>query len=233
MSYDGECVSVIGTNFLDPITTLLERLESLNPSGPNELQASPPENGYSIALILLTVLMVESAIGRTQYVRKEKPNNSVEFLRSTYPRCGFVNDIEELFVVRDVIAHNHIWEAAFTVSDEANMKLVSANLRQGGDKKFRGVVKITKRKTSRLGLNVFPTRINRVDAVTVVKKATEFLLFLEKQDRRYFYLSPNTVWYRGKHVRFTKLIAQIIKFLSFPSQLRRLCNRSVAKFNAR
>ena len=104
-------VSVIGISFVHPITTLLEALESFDPKGPNELQASPFENGYSVAVIVLTVLMLESAVGRTQYVRNEKSENPVKFIRSTYPDSGFADEIEELFVIRDVIAHNHIWVA--------------------------------------------------------------------------------------------------------------------------
>ena len=66
-------VSIIGFNYLEPICSLLEKLESLDSRGPNEVQASQLENGYSAAIIVITVFLVESAIGRTQYDLGETP----------------------------------------------------------------------------------------------------------------------------------------------------------------
>jgi hypothetical protein len=39
-----------------------------------------------------------------------------------------VDSLEELFVVRDAIAHNHVWEAQYSWDDQNEMKLVSAVL---------------------------------------------------------------------------------------------------------
>jgi hypothetical protein len=156
--------------------------------------------------------MLESAIGRTQYVRGEKPpKKPVNFIRTTYPASGFADRIEELFVARDAIAHNHIWEAKITWGDDYGMKLVSAELRDGygDDKKFQRVIDATTRTTKLLGINLFPTRICRADAVAVLKTAIDFLLFLENEDRRYFYFSPHYVKFRGDLRLFTELVASL------------------------
>ena len=134
----------------------------------------------------------------------------MNFVRTTYPISGFVDKIEELFVVRDVIAHNHVWEAQFQWDDEGGLKLMSTQLRQGyGDTKFRRVIDGSTRKTRRLDLNVFPTRICRVDAIAVLKVAVDFLLFLENEDRRYFYISPVSVEYHGHHISFVDLVSSL------------------------
>ena len=87
-----EYVSIIGLSYLRPITKLLEELESFGPKGPNEVQASPTENGYSASVIILTVLLVESAIARTQYIRGDKPaKKPLDFVRAAYPNSGFVD----------------------------------------------------------------------------------------------------------------------------------------------
>jgi hypothetical protein len=204
-------VSVIGINYLHPLSSLLESLESLNPKGPNEVQASPLENGYSVAIIVLAVLLLESAINRTQYVRGEKPpKKPVNFVRATYPTSAFGDKLEELFVVRDVIVHNHLWEAQITWDEQMTMGLVSANREEGyGDKKFDKVLNPAERKTRQLGLNLFPTRICRTDAVLVLKNVVEFLLFLENGDRRYIYISPQPVKFKGNMVNFTDLVASL------------------------
>ncbi len=203
-----EYVSIIGSNYLRPITTLLEILESLDSKGPNEVQASAVENGYSAAIIILMVLLVESAVARAQYIRHETPpKGPLDFVRAIYPDSGFVDKLEELFVVRDAIAHNHVWETKFSWDDEVGMKLISAGLKKGyGDRKFRKVHDKSARKTAQLGINLFPTRICRQDARVVLKNAVEFLMFLENQDRRYVYISPQYVKFRGSFIPFVELV---------------------------
>lgn len=207
-----EYVSVLALSYLHPISSLLEALESLDLKGPNEVQASSLENGYAVSIIILAVLLLESAILRTQYIRGERPSKKpvVDFVRSAYPVTGLADDLEELFVVRDVIAHNHLWETQFVWDEQAGMKLVSTKLREGsGDKKFNKVLNPKERKTRQLGVNLFPTRICRADAAIVLKKVMEFLLFLEGKDRRYIYISPQPVKIGGKIVLFTELIANL------------------------
>ncbi len=175
------------------------------------MQAATVENGYSAAIIVLTVLLVESAIARTQFLlRGNGPKKPLDFVRSTYGGTCFVDKLEELFVVRDVIAHNHVWEAQFIWDDQVGMKLISAALKEGyGDKKYAKVLDATTRKTRRLGINLFPTRICREDARTVLKNAVEFLKFLEGLDRRYVYLSPQCVKFRGKRIPFVDVVADL------------------------
>ena len=65
-------VSIVASNFVFPIVSLFESLDSLGTHAPNEVQTSPLENGYSLAIITLTVLLIESAISRTQYMMKRQ-----------------------------------------------------------------------------------------------------------------------------------------------------------------
>lgn len=203
-------VSVIGVSYLFPITALLEELDALKTKNPNEVQASTFENGYSAAIIVLTVLLLESAISRTQYVNGETPpRKPLDFVGVTYPDSGFSNKLEELFVLRDVIAHNHLWEAKFYWDENLKMRLVSANIVKGyGDKKFSKVMNPNSRTTRLLNLNLFPTRICYTDTLIVLKNAVDFLLFLENQDRNYIYLSPQYVMYKGHLRPFIKIVSE-------------------------
>src|SRR3989344_848989 len=101
-------VSVIGTSYLFPIASLLDALLDLDPSGANEVQTSSKENGYSVAIIVLAVLMVESFVNRAQYLSPQAPrsHNPFEFVRFRYPHSEWADKVRELSVVRDVIAHN-------------------------------------------------------------------------------------------------------------------------------
>lgn len=103
-------VSIVASNFVFPIVSLFESLDSLGTHAPNEVQTSPLENGYSLAIITLTVLLIESAISRTQYMMKiTPPQKAIGFIKQNFP--DFSPEVEELFVIRDTIAHNHVWEA--------------------------------------------------------------------------------------------------------------------------
>ena len=41
-------VSIVASNFIFPIVNLIEALDGVGKHTPNEVQASPMENGYSI-----------------------------------------------------------------------------------------------------------------------------------------------------------------------------------------
>src|SRR3989344_2733971 len=203
-------VSVIGSSYLFPIASLLDALLDLDTGGGNEVQASSKENGYSVAIIVIAFLMIESAVNRAQYLRKVlKPHNPYNFVRTCYPQSEWAEKVRELSVLRDVIAHNHLWEAHFTWDDEAGMKLVGKPQRQEGygDGKFDEVVDTDSRLTKILGLNVFPTRINYSDVKTVLKTTVDFLLFLKDQDRRILgNIASERVRHRGKLEPFFEIV---------------------------
>ena len=194
-------VSVLFVNLLQPTFDLFGLLEQSDPQGPNEVQAGSLENGYAVSVAVLAALIVESAVNRTRYVRDEHQRESaVDTLR----RLGagdLASDTEEVFVLRDAIAHNHIWTAATRWDDKSGMALDAAEqLSAYGDQKFRRVVDPVTRLTRRLQLDVFPSRIHRATAVAVLKKAVEVLRFLEALDRRYVYLSQPWHVARGKQL---------------------------------
>lgn len=203
-------VSIVASNFVFPIISLFESLDSLDRHPPNEVQASPLENGYSLAIITLTVLMVESAVSRTQYMMKlAPPQKALEFIKREFPNDLFER-VEELFVVRDTIAHNHVWEANVYWDEDGKLRLVDAQRVKGyGDKKFEKVVDGNTRITKILGLNVFPNRICRSDAVTVLRTAFEFLSAVERKSHNYFSVSALIVKYKGAVIYFEKFMSQI------------------------
>jgi len=203
-------VSIVASNFVFSIVSLIEALDTVGKHAPNEVQASPFENEYSLAIITLTVLMVESAISRTQYMMKiSPPQKALEFIMQEFPNDLF-QKVEELFVIRDTIAHNHVWEANIYWDENAKLKLVDAQLVKGyGDKKFGKAVDNITRKTKLLRLNVFPNRICRSDAITVLKNAVDFLLSVESKSHNYFSVDALIVKYKGVVIPFKKFISEL------------------------
>jgi hypothetical protein len=205
--YTSGYLSIIGVNFLHPIGVLLDELFSLEPRDPNEVQSSPLENGYSISLIMLTVLMVESFIRRIQFIcEKEEIRSPLQFIRQVFPDYEKIDEVEELFVVRDVIAHNHVWGCQILWDANGKMKFKSIDKRLGGDKKFDRVIDMKNRKTRCLDLNLFPTRINREDVSVVLNKALDLLLYLEEMNRNYVYISPQFLMIKRNPVLFVDYV---------------------------
>ena len=152
-------ISIIGVNYLQPIATLIEARSSFQTEKPNEVQAARWDNGFSTSLIILNVLMVESIINRIKYLVKEDPSSkALDFVKKTDWAQPFYDSLLEIFVVRDVIAHNHIWEAVIYWDENFDMKLDEAHIIDGyGDRKFREVANHNTRQTTKLHLNLFPT----------------------------------------------------------------------------
>jgi hypothetical protein len=208
-------ISIIGSSYLYPITSLIEILQPLEPKGSNDLQTSAYENGYAVSIIILTVLLVESIVAKVQKDKSVNPaeiaRNPVKFIVETYPDSDFAHKFHELFVVRDVIAHNHVWEAEFVSDSEGNMELVGdPTLQLGyGDKKYRNTHDILTKQTKLLRINLYPTRICYSDVLIVLKTTVDFLLFLEKESRSYIYLSNQRVTCKGERILFVDLIRNL------------------------
>jgi hypothetical protein len=103
-------VSTIGFQLIQPMLDLIEELGDGKVGYPNEVQTSVWENGYSAAIVVLSALILESAANRIRYLRKDTGGKPApDYLR------GLLGDdlgarIDEVFVARDVVAHNHMWE---------------------------------------------------------------------------------------------------------------------------
>lgn len=204
-------VSVLFANLLQPIVDLFDLMEQKEPKGPNEVQASKAETGYAASIAVLTVLVIESVCNRVRYVRGAPESTAVQTLKKlpapdTLPheeaedwcarRDGLADDVEELFVLRDVIAHNHLWDAIVAEDAAKGLTLVSAIKRPGyGDGKFDRTVDLPTRQTRRLHLDVFPNRIHRQTAVVALHKCVEVLRFLEDHDIKLVGATdPHIVW---------------------------------------
>ena len=133
------------------------------------------------------------------------------FMQRKFPEFKKITELEELFVIRDSIVHNHIWEANFKWDDEAGMKLLAAELWEGsGDKKLKKVIDENSRKTKLLGLNLFPTRISTADVVIVLREALSILLFIEENGSRLINTSNQFMKFRGRLVSFQELVEYFI-----------------------
>jgi len=204
-------VSVVGHSLIQPILDLVENLESKPPVRPNEVQTGQRENGYSLAIIVLSAILFESVLNRTAYVRGEE-RSGPDYFKEISPDKNTAAEVEEIFAVRNVIAHNHLWEATTTWSErDDGLKFAEPPiLREGyGDKRHVVIIDSKTRKSRLLGINMFPPRIWRRDAYIVMKTVAKGIGVIESMDRRYFYLSPNHFWFQKRTVTFSEVMGQL------------------------
>lgn len=204
-------VSIIGDAYIEPVCALLEKLLSARPQGANDLQASPRENGYSASIVLLSVVCLESILRRAMFVRGvgQQETTPLAFFEKEFSDSGLAAECRELFVLRDVVAHNHLWEAEHLWDDE--LTVLHASLLPGsGDKKYKNSIDWSTRRTKHLGLNLFPTRIHLSDVKTVLRVVVQILQYLHRVDLS-IQSVPGIHWvrYGGQGIYFADLVRDL------------------------
>lgn len=209
-------VSSISLGIFDSVFILVEKLEKLPISVPNEVQASATENGLSCGIISLSIIILEAALNRTRYVRNDRTKGgSSEYFKKICPDPELPKDVEEMFAVRDAIVHNHLWKADIYWDTNYNLKfktkpkILNYDDKPYGNKRFRRVLNLKTRTTHRLNLNLFPNRIWRRDAYIILETCYKAFLLLENMDRRYFYFSHLPFEYKGNQITLEYLIREL------------------------
>jgi hypothetical protein len=190
--------SLIGAYFY-AITHLLSELKQTQPLKPNQVQTGIGENGLACGIVTLSVFCLEATLNRVRNERGDTADRTSEdfisntkYVKLVLGDSKLADYSEELFAIRDTIAHNHIWSAEIDWNGESGtMQFVDEpQLVAGyGDNRFHRVTNPETRKTNRLGLNVFPNRIWRRDAFIVFKTLFLLLKAFENANRNYVYFS--------------------------------------------
>lgn len=210
-----DLVSIVGSSYFQPIAELFSNLRQRLPEGgTNAVQTSSTENGYAASICILSVVCFESYLMRVRYINRQHAatceRTALDFLQKMYPQFPDLSKITEVFILRDVLAHNHLWELEVSWNDELKMLLHNATKDQGsGDNKYRRCVDMQSRTTKALGLNVVPIRVNRTDARKVLATVWDGLLFLERENRNQCSVSRLGVWLEGRSMKFGDFVSLV------------------------
>lgn len=206
-----EIVTIIGSSYFEPISLLLERLRD---SYENNNSVGVKQNGYAASACLLSVVCLESYVMRCRYINsasgddlKSTPVN--KYIKKLYCDFPHFDKTTELFVIRDVLAHNHLLNLPISRNNEGEFKIEETVRISTGDKKFSDSVHLEKEQTKILGINTNPINIGYKDASIVLKAVWEILLFLENKDKNQCYVSHLWVKHKGTQILFGKLIESL------------------------
>jgi hypothetical protein len=210
-----QIISVIGTQFYQPIADLISKLVARPYQKPDRVGSNYYEGGYSAAVILLLAASVESLIQRDRYFYRtanpaSKPSNLVgEYSKVIlrYRRHGY---LEEVFEVRNSIAHNHIWEIEFATPPAGGRQHKRSQV-VSGTHRLSAVPPLTTRipRTQRLRLNLQPGRLDRTDVAKVLDASLHFLAHLSKRGQRPISLTTEIVAFKGKRLPFSNLLSEL------------------------
>jgi len=208
-------ISVIGTQFYQPIADLISKLIVHPYSKPDRVGSNYYEGGYAASVILLLAASVESLIQRDRYFYRianpgSKASNVVgEYAKAIlkYRRHGYLG---ELFEVRNSIAHNHIWEIEFAIPPAGGRQHKRSQV-VSGTHRLSEVPPPTTRipRTQRLRLNLQPGRLDRTDVAKAFSACLHFLTYLSKRGQRPISLTTETVAFKGKRLPFSSLLLEV------------------------
>lgn len=242
-------VTVIGANYIEQIVPdLLEKSFDTyrkKDFSKRNFQVSVHENAYSTSAIVLTVLGIEAYRNRIYYLERKKVTKSVPndisciFAQkdSTFPKQGFEAVLAEVFVIRDVIVHNHIYELEVVSDDNWDMVSHRQKLLEGygDDKKYQKFVNNRTRKTKNLGLNVQPGKIGFEDLFKVLVVFDLFIgistkLFANNYVPFHFTRNINGKWEDNFSKYLTQFYIQITN-TAYQKSLKKLLDQMKRSFD--
>lgn len=210
-----DIISVVGTSYLQPIADLLEKLlkrpiERQGPAGTGH-----HENGYSAAIIVLLVTVLESYTARLRFLRGEEEaggNLSTPALLAAYfSALPTKDELIEVFLCRNVLAHNHIWHLDVSTYSQFRSPTLATPAELGfqTNKHYDQVVDVAARQTRTLQLNVNPIAVDRSDVRKVFEVVWSTLQFMSSQNYGHTPLAGTSVRFRGKRRQFGDLRQEI------------------------
>lgn len=190
-------ITCTAPNFKQPIADQVTALLKRDPGN--------VDRDYIYTMILLSVAKFESYMVRARFLSlpkgkthlvgqsvhrtvDEKKKSGFDIFKELFPRCGQrrLGKLKEVFVLRDVLTHNHLWE---WFDDEQGNRVVTRRL-FGWDTKYKDVVSDSGLpklagdiRTKALGLPVVPGEQTRSTAKTCFAAIWDALAFASKRMR--------------------------------------------------
>lgn len=210
-----DVITVVGSAYFQPIADLIDKLlkrpqPPAFPSGSGER-----ENGYSVALLVLLVAVLESYTSRLRFVRSADGvagSLAIPALLAEYfPSLPTKEELVEVFLARNAVAHNHLWHLDVSDFKDAGSPTLANPTELGfqTNQHYERVVDFETRRTRKVGINISPTAVDRTDVRKVFEVVWKTLTFMNAQDFSHTPLAGRTVGYRGKYRQFEELIAEL------------------------
>lgn len=208
-AHQDSIISVIGTQYFQPIADLLSSFLKRNPPKSDVVSSGYFEGAYVVSIFLLLVAVVESMAARDRYFNKNSPAKKhatiPEYMKEIYRYRGYAR-LSELYVVRDAIFHNHVWKLDYLTYESGNRKLLSANrVSWSGNDRLTKRLNLSTRRTKLLRLNTIPSRMDRKDLLKAFDVTISVLQFLEQRGSSPVPILQRVVTFQSSKIPFSEL----------------------------
>lgn len=214
MKIQDQQVSVLGSHYFGPTAKLIDELRAL--PKPHFKDDLPParEAGLAASICILITVAFESWVRKLILLAdRDKANERLHpllFLSTAYPAFPSLSAMYEVFVLRDLLVHNHIWEIDLGGDDAYDMAIRSANRTPGvEDYKYKNYVDASTARTKHLGLHVIPTQVGRMDASLVVRTVWDSLLWLQANTGLLMMVDHHPLVRNSKKVYFATYVTEL------------------------
>lgn len=155
------------TRALAPHLAALSQMKTRRP--PGEIERS-----HAIAIVAMSAFAIESGAARLRLTRQWQPeagksaDSPIPFLRDGLPDFSrrLLGSTEEVFAVRNAVAHNHIWEMSGTWTDE---RFIAEAVQALSGRRKADLLTPDGRHTKRHQLNMVPELVGYEDARKTVR----------------------------------------------------------------
>ncbi len=213
-------ISIAGGGYTRSIADLVFQLTRCKRDASYPDTPLSSEVNYSTVLILLLVLMAESYLARVRHFDKTTDAKikkwATTYLASLDGCKRLANRFGEVYLLRNAIVHNHVFEYEHVWSSsgayrDRKFKIDTSWQGERGAtaySKYVDIKKFVEPKTKLLGLRVTPTRMGREDALIVFETIYQVLQQLHK--KKHLDISIDNLYVRYQP------IGKNTKTLSFP-----------------
>jgi hypothetical protein len=172
-----------------PILELCEKLFKRKFEKTSKIKTSVIEHSYSASIIILCAVVVESYLNKKDIIEKDEVSTETIGERIKVFKSSLQNKLQDLFIVRNSIVHNYIWETQYSYGKKLQEKNIETLIKKGcGNKAFEQSVNKKTGKTISLNLNIIPTKLCKEDVLSALKVTSDFF-DEEKEDVKVFYNS--------------------------------------------
>jgi hypothetical protein len=214
MKRENNVVSIIGDAYCQPIADLIAQLVQRSRPVANRFSAGYYEFGYSAATVLLLVAMFESYISRLRYLAGARvpatKRHAPDVFATVCPRFRLMKALVEVYVLRDLLIHNHLWEVDMDSGGKAGLIWKTGSKHAAyGDKKHHERVNLVTNRTKAIKLHVVPTRVDRTDVSKCFKVIWRALSRMHDEFPDRAVRPTLTIKFQGKRVYFHELQSKL------------------------
>lgn len=205
-----DIITVVGSSYLQPIADLVDKVALAASRRPPESKVSHSENGYAAACVVLLVALLESFTARVRFKRSSEITGTPsvpDILVALFPNLPTRNVLHEIFLIRNVVVHNHLWH--LDVSDEAVPEpqtiAIPKELGFSVNKNYDTLVDVATRQTINLRLNAVPTWVGISDVSSIFETVWRTLEHMNKVNYDHTPLADRSIRFRGSRADFEAL----------------------------